>query len=372
MAFGRKACIVPRMIFRALLLLGFLLIAPTSFAANDIALPQDQSAAVILTYYRIGDDENVESVRRDQFQSHIDELTEGDYTVLPLSQIVAEFQSGDPQPPHTVAITFDGGHHSIIDTAAPVLLERNLPFTVFVATDLLDAHNTDAMTWDNLHRLSKNKNVTIGLHPAAYARLSGQKESEITRQINKAKARVREELGIEPTLFAYPFGDISASYYGVLKKQGFTAAFGQQSGVGYAGADMLALPRFSITAPFAALDRFTMTANALPLPVTAIAPTDFQALENPPLIGFTVDPALAPQIKDLSCFASGQTVAPEVKHPTPTRVELRFPSPLDTDHLRINCTLPAPKGEDENLRWRWFGMMIKLPAPALQKRYSVQ
>jgi hypothetical protein len=123
----------------------------------------------------------------------------------------------------------------------------------------------------------------------------------------------------------------------------------------------MALPRFSITAPFASMDRFTMTANALPLPVTDIAPNDFQATENPPLIGFTVDPALSPQLKDLSCFASGQTVTPEVKHPTPSRVELRYPATPDTDRLRINCTLPAPKSEDENPRWRWFGMMVKLP-----------
>src|SRR6185436_8231328 len=136
------------------------------------------------------------------------------------------------------------------------------------------------------------KLVTIGLHPSSYGLLDGAAPDEMKRQINNARTQLREKLGIEAKLFAYPSGQISSAYRDVVAAAGFDAACGQQSGVAYAGSDLYTLPRFVMTESYGDLDRFRMTVNALPLPVTDVEPKDPHLATLKPVIGFTLDPAV--------------------------------------------------------------------------------
>ncbi|MCB9991245.1 MAG: polysaccharide deacetylase family protein [Rhodospirillales bacterium] len=334
-------------------------------------IPQDQSAAVIFVYHRIGEDQYPESnIRREQFESHIRELASGEYTVMPLPAIIAAFKNGEKLPENTVALTFDGGHSSVLKNAVPLLQTNNLPFTVFISTDHIDRNTPHYMSWDDVKKLDRTKDVTIGLHPASYTRLYNDPESEIARQINSARARYREALGHEPSLFAYPFGEYSAAYRSIIEKQGFSAAFGQQSGVAYGGDDLLTLPRFPMTESFGGLDRFHLTATALPLPVTDIEPKDPLLQSAMPSIGFTIDESLAGSLDKLSCFVSGQD-KPDLEIVGTRRIELRLGAPLEADRARINCTLPLPTSENyEEPRWRWFGLQLLVPRQTQQNATS--
>jgi len=329
-------------------------------------LAQDQSAAVILAYHRIGDDEFPEaSLRTEQFDSHIRELVSGEYNVMALPAIIAALKKGEKLPPRTVAITFDGGHKSILDNAVPLLKKNNLPFTLFVSTDYTGRQNSEYMSWADIKSLKSDGLATIGLHPAGYVRLHNEPDAEIARQINNARAVFRENLGEEPALFAYPFGEYSKAYRDILETQGFTAAFGQHSGVAYAGSDLLTLPRFTMTESHGDLERFRLTADALPLPVTDVEPRDPVLTAAQPSIGFTVDTALESQIDNLTCFVAGQG-KPEMEIIAGHRIELRLEKEFESERARINCTLPLPTtGENyEEPRWRWFGMLLIAPREA--------
>jgi peptidoglycan/xylan/chitin deacetylase (PgdA/CDA1 family) len=326
------------------------------------AIPQDERAAVIFSYHRVGEDEYPASnIRREQFEAHVRELTDGDYNVMALPAVIAALQKGEKLPPRTVVLTFDGGHKSIMEYAAPLLLKNNIPFTIFIPTGNMDRAAAQYMSWDDVRKLARNDLVTVGLHPASYERLGGESATEILRQINSARAAYRDKLGRDAQFFAYPFGEYSKAYRDLVAKQGFAAAFGEQSGVAYGGTDLFALPRFQMTESYGSLDRFLMAAHALPLPVTDISPADPQLSGTEPTIGFTVDPGLQSQLKDLSCFAAGQG-RPSVQVVGDTRVEIRLERPLDTPRARLNCTMPGPTpapGDDDT--WRWFGMMMTVP-----------
>lgn len=340
------------------------LLLPRSSAQAQEALPQDRSSAVIFAYYRVGEDQFPGSnIRLDQFQSHIRELKDGRYNVLSLPDMVAALQSGATLPDRAVVLTFDGGYKSVLDKAVPLLLENNIPFTLFVATDYLDRESSEYISWADLKKLSKNKLVTVGLHPATYTHLADAPDEEIKRLINNARARMREVLGTEPALFAYPFGEYSSAFHDTVAASGFTAAFGQQSGVAFAGEDMFSLPRFPMTESYGDMDRFKMTASALPLPVVDTEPRDPRLNSANPVVGFTVDDALKGAIKNISCFASGQQEKPRMELAGGGRVELRFAEAFEENKARINCTMPGPQGEaDEAPRWRWFGMLMTTPA----------
>ena len=86
-----RLSLIPSLVFG--LLAGF--IAP-SFAADH---------AVILMYHRFGEDQYPSTnVRLEQFEEHLEVLAQGQYNVLPLDDIVAHLQSGEPLPDRTVEV----------------------------------------------------------------------------------------------------------------------------------------------------------------------------------------------------------------------------------------------------------------------------
>jgi len=325
------------------------------------AIPQDQSAAVILVYYQVGEDQNpLANIRKEQFAAHIQELESGAYTIKPLTDIIDSLEQGKRLPDRTVAITFDGAYRSVLTSAAPILLKKNIPFTIFVAPDNMEQTADLYLSTDEIRKLARNKLVTIGLHPLNYTRLVHATDEEIRRQVNGGHALLREKTGITATLFAYPFGEYSNNYRQIIAESGFKAAFGQQSGVAYNGSDLLALPRFSMTESFAGSERFNQTVGALPLPVTDVEPQNPRLDTKRPVIGFTVSDELKPSIKKISCFASGFE-KPQLER-IGSRIELRLDHDIDQDHTRINCTLPVKAGEfEEDTRYRWFGMLLTPP-----------
>jgi peptidoglycan/xylan/chitin deacetylase (PgdA/CDA1 family) len=321
----------------------------------------DRSSAVIFVYQRIGEDSQPQSnISVEQFKEHIRELQTGGYTVLPLPKIIAALKDGQTLPQKTVALTFEGAFLGTLKKAVPLLDEAGLPYTVFYASDMIDNKNPAHMNWSQLKDLRGDRLATLGILPAAYTHMAGLTADESAALINRAVTRYRDEFGEQPAFFAYPYGE----YSNALKKQvasyAFKAAFGQQSGVAYAGADFLALPRFTMTDAYGDLDRFQLTANALPLPVADVTPGDMLLKSNPPIIGFTVTPDIK-DISSLSCFISGMGKA-ELQKPGGNRVEIRLKDPLEDRRTRVNCTLPDDTlipGQPRS--WRWFGMMMISP-----------
>lgn len=325
-------------------------------------VPEDKNAAVILAYHRVGEDAYPETnIRVEQFRSHITELTEGAYNILPLPRILAAQKNDEPLPHHSIAITFDGGHKSVIENAVPLLLEAGIPFTIFVAADQISSETNRHIDWSSLRKLAKNDLVTIGLHPAGYTRLYNEPDEEIRRQINNALVISRKELGQAPKLFAYPFGETSAAYINIVKELGFNAAFGQHSGVSAGTTNPYNIPRFSMTESFGDMERFRMIVNALPIHATDIEPAD-PLLSGPrPDIGFTMSESLQDYADRLSCFISDSD-KPTIEKIGTRRVELRLQEKMQAERIRVNCTMSVPKEEKyEETRWRWLGMLLVHP-----------
>ena len=69
-------------------------------------------------------------------EKQLQTLLAAGYQAVPLSALAAMDRSA-PQPVRRMAVTFDGGHAGVALLAAPLLGRLRIPFTVFVATDLL-------------------------------------------------------------------------------------------------------------------------------------------------------------------------------------------------------------------------------------------
>lgn len=332
---------------KAFLLLAWVLLFPMQAAA----IPP---GAVVFAYNRFGEDRLPSaSIRLDQFEAHLEELQDDAYHVLPLEDVVEALRGEAPLPDRSVAITVDEATRSFFLHAWPRLRAAGLPVTLFVATDAVDRGLASSMTWAELRQVMA-AGVTIGAMAASGQPMAGRTLPEVRADLERAASRLETELGQRPHLFAYPSGAYSLAARALVSQAGYSAAFAQQSGVAAKGADLLVLPRFVMNEAFGSIDRFTLAANALPLPVSDITPAEPVLTTNPPIIGFTVSASLG-NIDRLACFASGQGRAP-LERPGGGRIELRLGDPLPPGRARINCTLPA---EDD--RWRWFGLQLFVP-----------
>lgn len=328
----------------------FSMLPAWSFSANAA------DWASVLMYHRFGESNYPHTnIKLTQFQEHLSELKTGGYSVLPLGQIIEHLESGKSLPDKTVAITIDDAYLSVYNSAWPLLKEAGFPFTVFVSTNNVASEPSDFMTWAQLKELT-DAGVYIGHHSASHAHLPLLGAEKLKAEIYDANARFQEKLGFVPAIFAYPYGEYGTDIKNVIAEAGFKAAFGQQSGVAYAGYDKFALPRFAMNENYGGIGRLRLAANALPLRVTQVMPTDNVLQRNPPAFGFTVAEKYS-NLHQLSCYASNQSGgAVPIERLGDTRIEVRLDKAFPAGRGRINCTLPGPEG-----RFRWFGSLFYIP-----------
>lgn len=334
-----------------------LLLLPAPVSSTE-TVTADRSAATVIMYHRFGEqDYPSTNVRIEQLEAHVRELASGTYNVLPLERIVDAFRAGHDLPANAVAITIDDAYLSTYTEAWPRFRDAGLPFTIFVATDPVDDGLANFLTWDQLREI-RDGGGAIGHHTASHLHMVGASDERIWGEIRKASERYRQELGEIPRLFAYPFGEASRDVRDKIVKAGFTAAFGQHSGVAHQGADRFYLPRFPLNENFGSLERLRLAATALPLPVIDVTPLDFFLTRNPPHFGFTVSSGVE-SLERLSCYTSPDDGGPaRVQRLGERRIEVRVDRPFPPGRARFNCTLPTREG-----RWRWFGMQFYVPGP---------
>ena len=330
---------------------GWLAALATGFGAAP-AMAADH--AVVLMYQRIGERGHpTTSVRLDQFDAQLRELSSGRYKVLPLPDIIARLRAGQGLPDRTVAITVDDGYASFLRSAWPRLRKAGLPVTLMLATEPMDRRFPGHLTWPQVRDLMR-QGVTIGAQTHTHRRLLSAAPAEVRAELAIANARIEAETGRRPVLFAYPYGEWSTAVRELVRDAGYSAAFSDHSGVAHGAHDLLALPRFAINEAFGGMDRFRLILNALPLPVTDSMPAEPVVAANPPAIAFTLAEQL-PGLERLACYLSPRRQAlPMTRHGA--RVELRLQTALPPGQSRINCTLPAG-----DKRWRWHGMLFIVP-----------
>ena len=303
--------------------------------------------ATILMYHRFGE-ENYPStnVTLAQFEEHLEVLASGPYNVLPLEEIVASLQSGTPLPDRTVAITIDDAYLSVYEEAFPRLLARGFPATLFVATRPVDRGLRAYMDWDQL-REWQAAGFGIGSQTQTHPHMHRLSIEENSEELSVSNERFLAELGMRPTLFAYPYGEYNLDVIDLVKEAGFEAAFGQNSGVAHGYDGFFELPRFAMNEQYGNRERLELAINGLPLKVNQLVPADVVLAENPPLYGFTLSADMDKE-RQLRCFNSkyGKLDVAIIGR----RAEIRMPGPLVGKRARVNCTMPGPDG-----RWRWFG-----------------
>ena len=320
--------------------------------------PAQEGQAVILMYHHFGNaDHPSTNIRLQQFDAQLEHLAQAGYQVWPLERVVDHIVNHKPFPGRVVAITIDDAYQSVYTEAYPRLKARGWPFTVFVATDGVDADYQAYMGWDQMREMQQH-GATFANHSASHdylvRRLADETEPQwqtrMRDDIARAQRRLKEELGVAPNLFAYPYGEYDTALAAIVAEFGLVA-FGQQSGPVGLGADSRALPRFPMAERFAAIEDFRQKVASLAFPITEVAPWDPVWLgDAAPVMTIKLGKSDA-RLGQLTCFVSGQGRVPvEWVNRTARQFTVQAPAPLSKGRSRYNCTAPSPqKG-----RFYWY------------------
>ncbi len=335
---------------RRILQLAVLLLSP--------ALTPAAEHCVVLQYHHVSEHTpRSTSLTPAEFDGHLEYMAAGNFSIQPLQHVVQQLKNGAQLPENCIAISFDDAYDSVYTEAFPRLRKRGWPFTLFVNTQGVDDGVSSYMTWGQMREMAE-AGVHFGNHSHGHDHLIRRRDGENEQQWRErvrgdlltASRRIAEELGQQPTLLAYPYGEYDLPLRELVRELGMSA-FGQQSGPLWSGADRLALPRFPMAAGYAAMDGFRIKVSSLPLPLQSnpplepvLPPEQWRPVLALDLLPGKVDPA------SLNCYVSGQpkaAITPAPDNPHQRRVQAT--QPLGVGRSRYNCTAPAGNG-----RWYWI------------------
>ena len=200
--------------------------AAKRFLLND-RVPQPKEPLPVLMYHHMvpdGEECNSMTVTPSKFKADMEYLLSAGYTpILP-----RELSAGDPLPEKPILITFDDGYTSNYEILFPLVQELNVKVNINIITCMPDIPASNFMSWDMLREMTASGLVEIGSHTYHLHNLGdlggnfvpdgvngiqrdpAESDAEfqvrVLDDIQKSHGSIEEELGVELTCFAYPFG----------------------------------------------------------------------------------------------------------------------------------------------------------------------
>jgi peptidoglycan/xylan/chitin deacetylase (PgdA/CDA1 family) len=168
----------------------------------------------VLTYHSIDSSGSPISTAPAAFRRQLEWLERERVAVMPLDEVVSA-----PEGTRAAALTFDDGFANFETEAAPLLLERRWPVTLFVVSDRVGRDNAwgdrevggiptlPLLDWPTLGRLAE-RGVALGCHTRTHPRLSTVHDAALADEIGASGERIERETGRRPDWFAYPYGDV--------------------------------------------------------------------------------------------------------------------------------------------------------------------
>ena len=191
----------------------------------------EPSGATLLIYHRIGGGTPDElDLPTAAFERQLDLLA--GHNVVSLDTALDRLDAGDSSP--SVVLTFDDGFEDVYRNAWPILRDRRLPFTIYLASAFVGATmrwegSTAAgapgrgLTWDQLSEMVESGLCTVGNHTHRHVR-----PDEITAgELDECSSAVSDHLGVVPQHFTYPWGIVDPTAESLVRERFRSASTGE-------------------------------------------------------------------------------------------------------------------------------------------------
>jgi peptidoglycan/xylan/chitin deacetylase (PgdA/CDA1 family) len=204
---------------------------------------------------RSPDDPSGLHVRHEQFIAQLDYLKRH-YRIISLGEYLQARREGKPLPGYSVALTFDDGYRNFLTVAAPRLIERGLPASIFLITDRIreEDHITLSrnwtpeddeiyLSWDEVRELEQMPGIEPGSHTCSHAKLGILSGPEVEREMKDSRATLLAHISENASTLAYPYGDYSDSVVERARAAGYICALTTDEGPNARNQDLFTLRR---------------------------------------------------------------------------------------------------------------------------------
>jgi peptidoglycan/xylan/chitin deacetylase (PgdA/CDA1 family) len=191
--------------------------------------------SVVLLYHGVGPsnpriDPGFLRVEPAAFRAQLDLLVEAGFEFVTVAELADRLEGPEP-PSGLVALSFDDGMDDNHGVVLPILRERGLRATVYVATGLIGKPNpwmsSDSgarmMTVAELRDLA-SAGFEIGAHSVTHPDLSPLDFEDCFREASESKLALERLLGVSVRTFAYPFCFYGPAAVAAVRAAGFDAA----------------------------------------------------------------------------------------------------------------------------------------------------
>ncbi len=170
----------------------------------------------ILIYHQVGAGLGRQmEVALGDFRRQVDWLIEN-RVVVTLDEALSRW--GETGSEQLVALTFDDGYRDTYSTAFPILRDRGLPFTVYLATESIETGvalgpvpGAEPLSWRELEMMSESGLMTAGAHTHRHVDVRTLSANQVDEELGTSDRLIEDRLGVAPAHFAYPWGFWSAT-----------------------------------------------------------------------------------------------------------------------------------------------------------------
>lgn len=324
---------------------------------NDQHILNQDVEIIGLLYHRFGEPRYPStSINRELFREQLNYLANNGFRVITFSDAIKILTSPGAKGRY-VTITIDDAFNSFLENGWPVLKEFGYQATLFVNTETVGSG--DYLDWNELVQLSE-EGIEIGNHTHSHDYyLNMDPASRLTvfrREVLMAQRIIRERLGVEPIVFAYPYGEYDQNMKEEIQNLGFLGAAAQNSGVISHYADQFALPRFPMTDLYGKMTAFKEKLSTKPLPVIGVDPLSTIATTNPPVLKIILEEAEL-NYEEMQCFIQGGDCRIISSRNTRHSYEITSVKPLNSRRHLYTVTMP----DKSHTNWYWFSFQWVFP-----------
>lgn len=165
-----------------------------------------------------------------KFREQMEAIKESGIPVIPMSDVLAWKRGEKNIPEAAIVITMDDGWEGVYEYAFPVLKELGFPFTVYLYKKYVNIGGR-SMSWTQIKEMMAH-GCEVGSHSVSHASLRPKKGKEndpqfqewVLEELKESKTFLEENLGIECTGFAYPYGIFDEAVMETVLQVGYEVA----------------------------------------------------------------------------------------------------------------------------------------------------
>lgn len=143
---------------------------------------------------------------------------------------------GSLQGAEQYVLTFDDGYDGVYRYVFPLLVDRGIPFTLYLTSGLVDGEGAgaglDTLTWAQVREMVASGLVTVGAHTHTHPDLRTIDSSQIADELDRSNEIITEQTGVVPRHFAYPKGYWAEAAEPLIRERYETATLGAGSPIG--------------------------------------------------------------------------------------------------------------------------------------------